>query len=411
MSFSKNYLSAQSQPWAREVQKRVTNLESAFRSAEVNNTTRDDQLASSFRRLDATFIKTQQASEDAIDAINRVLGLGQPNGDPVDGDNLIDRTVNGAAIVTGSVTANEINANYIYAGTIDADQINAGTLVGFTIKTKNSGQRVELANSAVSFFDDFDRFTGQILAVGEDRGATLEIKSTGSGQVQVWQGGVLFYAAGGPFASISSNGFGCFNGQLAAVGADLVVSGNSFYNPALTMEPFGETNRQMKVNAGGQFEAFGFRSINNMNVGGDLFASPPVGSGSTVQVTSGNKFVKISSSLRYKEEVEDIKIDYDLLTSMKVKTFKFKNDVKEYGEKAQKIYGFIAEELHDMGLVDFVIYENLRDGTTRPDGINQDSIFAATYKLVQMQSEKIKSLENITANLSHKIKELQNDNS
>jgi hypothetical protein len=55
VTFSKNYLSAQSQPWAREVQKRLANLEATFRSAEVNNTTRDDQLAASFRRLDAAF--------------------------------------------------------------------------------------------------------------------------------------------------------------------------------------------------------------------------------------------------------------------------------------------------------------------------------------------------------------------
>lgn len=406
MTFSKNYLSNQSQPWAREVTKRIVNIENAFRSAEVNNTTRDDQLAASFRRLDANVLATQAATEDALNAINKVLGLGEPDGDPIDGSNVIDDSLPGAKIVANTITANEISSQYIYAGTIDADQINAGTLVGFTIKTKSTGQRVELENSAASFYDDLNRFTGQILGVGEDRGATLEMKSTGSGQVQVWSGGALFYASGGKFASISSNGFGSF-GQLAAVGDDLVISGNNSYDPTFRMELFGATNREMKINSQGQFEAFGFRAINNMNVGGDFFASLPVGSGTTVQVTSGNQFVKISSSLRYKQDVSDIEIDYDLLTSMNVKTFRFKNDVIQYGEEAQKIYGFIAEELHDLGLVDFVIYEELEDGTKRPDGIKQDSIFAATYKLVQIQSEKIKNLENTSNELDKKIKELE----
>ena len=128
MTFSRNYLSAQSQPWAREVQKRVTNLESAFRSAEVNNTTRDDQLAASFRRLDATFLETQQAAADALEAVSGLTGLGTPGS---------DYEVDGANLVVGSVTATEIDANYVYAGTISANQITSGSIDASVITVTN----------------------------------------------------------------------------------------------------------------------------------------------------------------------------------------------------------------------------------------------------------------------------------
>ena len=70
MAFNKNYLPAQTQPWAREVQKRIENTETAFRSAEVNNTTRDDQLASSLRQVQAASAAATTAANSALAAIN-----------------------------------------------------------------------------------------------------------------------------------------------------------------------------------------------------------------------------------------------------------------------------------------------------------------------------------------------------
>jgi len=413
MAFSRNYLSAQSQPWAREIQKRLSNIETAFRSAEVNNTTRDDQLAASFRRLDATFLETQQAaadaqqaSQDAIDAINRILGLGEPGGDPVDGAN----------IVTDSITATQISSDYVYAGEIEAGQITSGsisgnfisggTIVGTQLKTAVSNRRIELESTQIAVYDENNNFTGSIFGIGTANGATLELSSGGSGLIQIWNGGMIFYGSGGKFAALSSNGFGSF-GPLYSSGDDIFIGGNNSYDPTFRMNIFNATNREMKVNSKGQFEADGWRAINDVNVGGDLFVSMNVGSGSTVRVTSGNKLVKSSSSLRHKEQIELLELDYDLLTSVNVKSFKFINDVKENGENASKIYGFIAEELDELGLQDLVIYEELEDGTKQPDGIREDSISAVTYWLVKVQAEKINNLENEINKLQDKIINLE----
>jgi len=413
MAFNKNYLSAQSQPWAREVQKRVANLETSFRSAEVNNTTRDDQLAASFRRLDATFLETKTANENAIEAINRILGLGEPDGDAIDGVNIIDESVDGAKIVANSVTADQIEAGtitatqisseYVYAGNISATQINAGTIsgsrvaggtiVGTQLKTATTNRRIELESTQMSIYDENDEFSGSILGEGTDSGAIVKISGTGDSFLGVLSAGVLL--SGSPASNLTVS-----SGGISAVGNFSFSDGNVTMlgdEPTFTMLDTGASPSRFgsfKLNAQNQFEASGWRAINDMNVGGDLFVSMDVDSGSTVRVTSGNKLVKSSSSLRYKEQIELLDLDYDLLTSMNVKSFKFINDVKENGEKASKIYGFIAEELHELGLQELVIYEELEDGTVRPDGIREDSISAATYWLVKVQANKINDLED-----------------
>lgn len=53
--FRKNYLPSQSQQWVREIEQRILSMESSLRSEFVNNRTRDDQLLSSYNRLDKAF--------------------------------------------------------------------------------------------------------------------------------------------------------------------------------------------------------------------------------------------------------------------------------------------------------------------------------------------------------------------
>lgn len=383
MTFSKNYLSNQSQPWAREVTKRIVNIENAFRSAEVNNTTRDDQLAASFRRLDQNFYDTKEANENAIDAINAVLGLGEA---PEEGEEP-EYPINGANIVADTITANEISSEYVYAGNISANQINAGTITGITFRTSAFGQRVQIQDNEIQIYNDSGTLVGELYGTTDplsNQALYIDTTSSNAGFLVDAPGGVFIRGNFGVYQANAS-----IEGSLAVrdnftIGSTVASSGLTFYD-----------------NGDDQMEGPGFRATGNINVAGDLLASLPSGTGSDVRITSNNKLVKSSSSLRYKQDVSEAEIDYDLLASINVKTFKFKNDVIEYGEEAQKVYGFIAEELHDLGLVDFVIYEKLEDGTKRPDGIKEDSIFAATYKLVQMQGEKIKTLEQ-------KVTELEN---
>ena len=65
--FRKNYLPSQSQQWVREIEQRILSMESSLRSEFVNNRTRDDQLLSSYNRLDKAFqdLAAQQSTLNA----------------------------------------------------------------------------------------------------------------------------------------------------------------------------------------------------------------------------------------------------------------------------------------------------------------------------------------------------------
>lgn len=384
MTFSRNYLSAQSQPWAREVQKRVTNLESAFRSAEVNNTTRDDQLAASFRRLDATFLETQEAANNALTAINGILGLGTA---PAAGEDP-EYPINGANIVANTITATEISSQYVYAGSINAGQINAGTITGITFRTSASGQRVQIQNNEIEVYNSTGTLVGEIYGTTDPLANQALFVDTSASNAA--------FLVNAPSAGIF------LVGPVGVYGANMSIEGGLSVKDSFTI---GSTSPSSGLtfsdNGNNQMEGPGFRATGNINVAGDIFASLDVGSGNTVYVDSNNKFVRSSSSLRYKEQIQDFMPDYNLITSMNVKTFKFKNEVEVQGEDAVTVYGFIAEELDQMGLTDFVIYENLEDGTKRPDGIRADSISAATYKIVQMQAQKITDLEQRVTELEN----------
>lgn len=382
MTFPANNLPTASRTWAREVEKKVTNLESSFRSAEVNNVTRDSQLSvtanaalNAATQAQAAAAQAQQATEDLQDVVNNIYVPGTEN---INGAAVATNTINGSKVVDGSlpagkiqvnsITADQINTNYVYAGQINAGQINAGTVNGLSITggslntTAVGGKSVSISGSSASF----------------------QYNGSGVGSVEADTAGRLgVFANSGVYITGGSAGVGVFQGNFSCE-FDAILNGG--------LRLGGVSGSLFSRNSDGQMEGPGFRATGNMNVAGDLFVSMDSGSGTTVVVDGNNKFLRSSSSQRYKQQVEEMQLDAGI-TSMPLKTFKYNYDVETYGEDAPKLYGYIAEELDAEGFTDFVVYETLEDGTKRPDAVRYDSIFAALHKTVQHQAELIEALE------------------
>jgi len=352
MTFSKNYLSNQSQPWAREVQKRVANLETAFRSAEVNNTTRDDQLAASFRRLDATFLETQQAAadaeqaaNDALAAINGLTGLGTPGG---------DYEVDGANLVVGSVTATEISSQYVYAGQIDADQINAGTVIGLNIKTRFSGQRVELLDNDIEFYNSGNVKTGSIF--GSSFGAE----------------NAIYIDA--PNALVLQNGY-----QTFLIGDTGVFQGNFSVENDLQMVN-GTARLDNRVQSEGTRNAITSASPNMYVATNGFFA----------RSTS-------TSSREVKENIKPITFDYKKFLSVNPVTFDFKEGIiTAEGEDAESTridqLGFIAEDFIEAGFEKHLIIQP--NEFEAHIGLRYDKLYMFLHKTVQDLNQRVTELEN-----------------
>ncbi len=103
---------------------------------------------------------------------------------------------------------------------------------------------------------------------------------------------------------------------------------------------------------------------------------------------SGNVIRGSSSSVRYKENIHDLKADFNKILLLEPKSFIYKNTNTED-------IGYIAEELDRLGLEELVIY----DAEKKPDGIRYDKI--SLYLL-----EVIKSLKK---ELDEHIKEEKKD--
>jgi len=335
MTFSRNYLSAQSQPWAREVQKRVANLETAFRSAEVNNTTRDDQLAASFRRLDATFLETQQAAadaqqaaSDALDAINGLTGLGTPGG---------DYEVDGANLVVGSVTATQIDADYVYAGEISANQITAGTIDASEITVTNLNASNITTGSLTA-----DRISGGTIDASDISGVNISGVSISASDFT--SGGIVDVAQ--------------IDCGIIQVDQDLQALRNSFVANNTTTS---------------------FNGNLFINSSGTMFRNPTI------------------SSIEAKENITEFTFDTDAFMSVNPVTFNYKREAVRTDEEAQTTsLGFILENFEDIGLGEHLVIP--ANEVDKYKGLRYDKLYMFLHKSVQELNERVKELENGATN-------------
>jgi hypothetical protein len=376
MVFPKNNLPVESQPWTRDVEKRVVNLESSFRSAEVNNVTRDSQALSQIRRLDvavtdvglaaaeaaAAAATANQAASDALDAantantsINGLISLG------TDGSTY---SVHGGNITANTITANEISSGYVYAGTVNASQINAGTLTGFTIQTAASGARAVLSGQNIGFFNSNETQAG-IIAGGGAGGAVVNGVNVIAQQTLYLQGtGVEIKPTTGNLTVSSGSVIISTGGLSAGAIQGTSVSGTSVY------------------------------SSGDISTDASLRRNALAGGGTTgASFTDGGNLVRTSSSQRYKQDIQLLDINLNDLYSLEPKTFRRIEEVAEHGESAKIYPGFIAEELAGTSLDKFVFYSKDEDGNPRPEGIHYPELTAALLLAIKNLNARIEALE------------------
>jgi hypothetical protein len=127
-------LPASSQPWGREIQKRLQSLELEVARQKINNNSADAQLQSSYRRidqsLDGLFGLGNAGSPYQINASN--INAGTLNANLVSVTNL-----NASNLTSGTIASGRITTDSISAANVNADRINAGTLNGNIVSVTN----------------------------------------------------------------------------------------------------------------------------------------------------------------------------------------------------------------------------------------------------------------------------------
>lgn len=111
-------------------------------------------------------------------------------------------------------------------------------------------------------------------------------------------------------------------------------------------------------------------------------------------VSAGGTFERSTSSLKYKKEVRDY--DKGLETLLQIRPVYYKGKAESDGDK--QFAGLIAEEIHELGLTEFVQYAE--DET--PDALAYTHMVALLVKSIQEQQAQIKELQDEIISLKNK---------
>lgn len=224
------------------------------------------------------------------------------------------------------------------------------------------------ANSAAT--DATNAINGLIGLGSDGSGYTLKASNITSGGVR---DGVLTLTSGSNSSIELFNGGVDINGPSAELKVGNAGGGGTLHNGSFSV-------------LGGNIRAPGITSTTFLQ------AENHAGGGTTgASINNNGTIIRTSSSERYKQDIESLSVDYDDLLSLEPKRFRLKDEAAEDAD-ARYYAGFIAEEIDQTSLKDFVAYKNMEDGTVVPDGVYYGELTAALLEAIKHQDTLIKSL-------------------
>jgi hypothetical protein len=232
----------------------------------------------------------------------------------ITGTKIAAGTILASNIATGTITATQIaagtiTATQIAAGTITTDKLVAGTLTGFLVQTSSGSNSVSLVGSDNSLtFKNGGSNVGHILPLSSN-GVLMHYGATADGSGGTFPQMFVGSANASMFAS-STIGIGI------ATGTGVSINGNT--------------------------------ALNNQTT----YPGVATGAGTAmVVVTTGSRIAIVTSSERFKEQIEYINTTgwLDKVLAMKPITYKTSEDFTTAGEPNESQIGFLAEDIYDIG--------------------------------------------------------------
>ena len=109
------------------------------------------------------------------------------------------------------------------------------------------------------------------------------------------------------------------------------------------------------------------------------------GVGANVNIDANGFFARSTSSLKYKKNINNLTKGLNEVLQLRPVTY---NSINE--TETQTYAGLIAEEVHEIGLTEFVQYAE--DGT--PDALSYGNMVSLLVKAIQELTEKVNELES-----------------
>ena len=106
------------------------------------------------------------------------------------------------------------------------------------------------------------------------------------------------------------------------------------------------------------------------------------------------------STLKLKKEITDYSmVDVKNLLNLNLKRYKYKNQARNLQEGREWMYGYIAEEVEELGIQEIVGYDKNKE----PNAINYGLLSTLVLELVKVQQTEIDSLKEEIQRLKEKI--------
>lgn len=311
-------------------------------------------------------------------------------------------------LAANAITTDLLLANDAWIGALRSTDFYGETITGPVIRTAASNPRIEL-NGTTNTFRAFNASGVQTFSINGSTGA-VEMLGT--------------LKAGSDISAVNISGSQVSGGTIAGTifrtvstadrGFQLVNYGMYGYdesgNTRVIIETTGATAGRIAV--GGYIASeLGFRLDNGVgspsgiritssfaslpptNVGGDLSTNGNVFVygvatntnaivGNDLRILGTNGLVKITSSERYKTNIRPADLDVPSVLALAPSRY----ESRDTGETG---VGFIAEHAHDLGLTDFVVY----DDQDRPDSFSYSGFVVAHQAALRDLHARLSALE------------------
>jgi hypothetical protein len=265
-----------------------------------------------------------------------------------------------------------------------------------SILTGGDGLIISSTGSANASSDNIIRFfTG---ATNSSYAATERMRITSSGNVRIVGGGDLeiYPLSGSSYTAMynDNDNFSIWNNgsERMRIAANGNIGVGQLPNADCKFNVRGVDSSSTNIslyssNSNGQ-NLFYTRNDGAINTG-NAPASPynlTVATSANIFVDTAGFLYRTTSSLKYKNNVKDYNKGLNEVMQLRPVTYESKSEI----EKGVTFAGLIAEEVHDLGLTEFVQYAE--DGT--PDALSYSNMVSLLVKAIQELSAKVSALEN-----------------
>lgn len=270
-------------------------------------------------------------------------------------------------------------------------QYSGGNIIGQWAWNGSSWASAPITNAVIANLDAGKITTGTL--------SSITIYSGSSGQFQVSSGGSMTATSG------TIGGWSISGSHISDSGGSSTI-----LSPATSSTSYCLTSSAAVSASAGIFGSavpsgatYSLSTGGNAGITGSLYALGYIyNSGAATTSSAANVFMnsstgliaRVTSSLRYKTEVNPIAIPNDSILALAPKTFFDKGDVERNNNSSAGlplILGIIAEEVAQIPVLKDLLVNY--DDQQRPDSINYDRIAIAMIPLLQDLAKRVAALE------------------